>query len=201
MYIRKFQHAVVSGLMLSALALGPGFLHAQARSVVPVGALAHAAEVFEHSSGGRVLEIRLADRPGAPVFEAAVAKNDEVQYLRIESPSQNVTAIEVNDLPSWLLNYRMQQYMRSAADAKVPLGRAIREAEANAQAPAVDAGIARPLGGTNAVLAYFIETINGSTHRQLAVDATTGSLIQDPESLFAARTPLQLTRRLAAAAH
>ena len=55
-------------------------------------------------------------------------------------------------------------------------------------------------GGNNSVLAYFIETIAGTAHRELAVDATNGSLIQNPQSLFATRTPLQLTRRLAAAA-
>lgn len=90
--------------------------------------------------------------------------------------------------------------MRSADRAKVPLGEAIRKAEANARAPAVDAGIARRSGGNNSVLAYFIETIAGTAHRELAVDATNGSLIQNPQSLFATRTPLQLTRRLAAAA-
>lgn len=47
-----------------------------------------------------------------------------------------------------------EAYMRSAAKAKVVLGAAIRKAENRDHAPAVDAGIAKALSGTNAVLAY-----------------------------------------------
>jgi len=53
------------------------------------------------------------------------------------------------------------------------------------------------LGGTNAVLAYFVETIKGSKRHQLAVDATTGAMIANPESLYEPHTPVQLARRLA----
>ena len=56
---------------------------------------------------------------------------------------------------------------------EVPLDAAIVKAEARDHAPAVDAGIAKPLSGTNAVLAYFVETIKGSKPQQSAIDATT----------------------------
>jgi uncharacterized membrane protein YkoI len=92
----------------------------------------------------------------------------------------------------------MEAYMRSATKAKVPLGVAIRKAENREHATAVDAGIAKPLSGANAVLAYFVETLKGSTRKELAVDATTGNLIQNPDSLFEPRTPVELARRLAA---
>jgi hypothetical protein len=36
-----------------------------AETVVPIGALAHAADVFQEDTGGKVLEIRLADTAGA----------------------------------------------------------------------------------------------------------------------------------------
>jgi hypothetical protein len=49
---------------------------------VPMGALADAADTFEKSGSGRVLEVRLADTTGVPVFEAALAKGNAVQYLR-----------------------------------------------------------------------------------------------------------------------
>jgi uncharacterized membrane protein YkoI len=198
MHIVKSQAAIVSLVILSVLTLSPQQLHADAQSVVPMGALADAADTFEKSTGGRVLEVRLADTTGGPVFEAAVAKGNAVQYLRIESPSQDVTEIAVTSLPQWLLNYHMEAYMRSAAKAKVALGAAIRKAESSDHAPAVDAGIAKPLSGINAVLAYFVETLKGSKRQELAVDATTGSLIANPDSLFEPRTPVELARRLAA---
>ena len=52
--------------------------------VVPMGALAHAAAALEQSTGGRVLEVRLANAAGAPAFEAAIAQHDAVVYMRIE---------------------------------------------------------------------------------------------------------------------
>lgn len=199
MHILKSQASIVSlFFILGVLALSPRPLHADAQSVVPIGALAEAADTFEKSTGGRVLEIRLADTTGAPVFEAALAEGNAVKYLRIESPSQDVTEIAVTSLPQWLLNYRMEAYMRSATKASVPLGAAIRKVENREHAGAVDAGIAKPLSGTNAVLAYFVETLKGSKRQELAVDATTGHLIENPDSLFEPHTPVELARRLAA---
>jgi hypothetical protein len=71
------------------------------------------------------------------------------------------------------------------------------KAEARDNAPAIDAGIAKPLSGTNAVLAYFVETMKGSTRHESAVDATTGAFIANPDELYEAHTPVDLARRLA----
>jgi hypothetical protein len=117
--------------------------------------------------------------------------------MRIESPSDNVTEIKVRDLPPWLLNYHLEAYMRSIAKAEVPLDAAIVKAEARDHAPAIDAGIAKPLGGSNAVLAYFVETLKGTRRKELAVDATSGAFIANPESLYEPHTPVELARRLA----
>jgi uncharacterized membrane protein YkoI len=193
----KSKAAVVIVVILSSLALGPLTLGRDAGPVVPIGALAHAASGFEAATGGKVLEIRLADAPGAPAFEAAIAKGDRVLYMRIASPSDDVTEIKVTDLPPWLLNYHMESYMRSIAQAKVPLTEAITKAEKRDHAPAVDAGLAKPLSGTNAVLAYFVETMKGSKRQESAVDATTGAFIENPDSLFEPHTPVDLARRLA----
>jgi uncharacterized membrane protein YkoI len=193
----KSKAAVVIVVILSSLALGPLTLGRDAGPVVPIGALAHAASGFEATTGGKVLEIRLADAPGAPAFEAAIAKGDRVLYMRIASPSDDVTEIKVTDLPPWLLNYHMESYMRSIAQAKVPLTEAITKAEKRDHAPAVDAGLAKPLSGTNAVLAYFVETMKGSKRQESAVDATTGAFIENPDSLFEPHTPVDLARRLA----
>jgi hypothetical protein len=159
--------------------------------------LAHAAVILEQSSGGKILEIRLVDTVGAPAFEAALANAAALAYLRIESPSDNVTQIKETDLPAWLLNYHLEAYMRSVAQAKVPIADAIVKTEAEARAPAVDAGIAKPLSGSNAVLAYFVETIKGTLRKEFAIDATSGAFIANPDSLYEPRTPVDLARRLA----
>ena len=183
-------------LFLGSLAADPPSSARDAEPIVPTGALAHAAAALEKSTGGRVLEVRVANRAGAPAFEAAIARHDAVLYMRIESPSDNVTEIKAADLPPWLLNYHMEAYIRSISKTQVPLDAAIVKAEARDNAPAVDAGIAKPLSGTNAVLAYFVETMKGSTRNELAIDATTGAFIANPDELYEPHTPVDLARRL-----
>ena len=103
----------------------------------------------------------------------------------------------MSDLPQWLLDYHLEAYARSAAKAKVTLGEAIIKAEKRDLAPAIHAGIAKPLSGDNAVLAYFVETLKGTPRQEYAVDATTGLFVEDPESLYEPHTPVELARRLA----
>jgi uncharacterized membrane protein YkoI len=183
-------------LILSSPLLSPLTLGRDAEPVVPMGALAHAAATLEKDTGGRILEIRLADETGAPAFEAALTKGGTVLYMRISSPADDVSEIEVSHLPPWLQNYKLEAYRQSVSKARVPIDQAITKAEQNDHSPAIDAGVAKPLGGTNAVLAYFVETIKGSNRNELAVDATTGAMIANPQSLYEARTPVQLARRL-----
>jgi hypothetical protein len=192
-------NAVLVGVILLLDLLVPYRL-AQSRdaeAVVPIGALAHAADVFQENTGGKVLEIRVADTAGAAGFEAALLKNGGILYMRIASPDEHVTEIDVKNLPPWLLNYHLEAYARSAVRAQVPIQEAIAKAEKRNDAPAIDAGIAKPLSGENAVLAYFVETLNGSRREDLAVDATTGVFIANPQSLFETHTPVELARRLA----
>ena len=166
-------------------------------AAVPMGALAHATRVLEKNTGGKVLEIRIADTGGATAFEAALAQDDGVVYMHVASPSDDVSVIEVKELPPWLLNYHLQAYMRSVAKAEVPLDEAIVMAEARDLAPAIGAGIAKPLNGTNAVLAYFVETIKGAKRNMLAVDAKSGAFIANPEAVYERPTPVELARRTA----
>jgi uncharacterized membrane protein YkoI len=183
---------IVSLLALGSMALGRG-----ADLAVPMGALAHAAEAFESNTGGKVLEIRVANEAGAPAFEAALLNDDGVVYMRIASPSDDVTEIEAKNLPPWLQNYKLEAYARSATQAQVPIEQAILMAEKRDSAPAVDAGIAKPLDGTNAVLAYFVETLKGHKHQMSAIDAKSGALIANPETLYEPHTPVDLARRIA----
>ena len=167
--------------------------------VVPMGALAHAASALEGATAGKVLEIRLANTTGAPAFEAAILKDADVLYMRIQAPDEHVTQIDVSELPPWLVDFRLENYGRTASKAKVPLDEAIVSAEARALAPAVDAGIAKPIGGTNAVAAYFVQTAKGGRQQLLAVDAQTGAFIANPDELYAVHKPIDLARRLASA--
>jgi uncharacterized membrane protein YkoI len=191
--------AVLLLVLASLVAQAPSMARDE-QSVVPMGALAHAAAALEQSTGGKVLEVRLANEAGPPAFEAAIATKGAVLYMRIESPRDDITRIKAADLPNWLLNYHMEAYMRSITKAQVPLDAAIRKAEERDNAPAIDAGLAKPLSGTNAVLAYFVETMKGSTRHDSAVDATTGAFIANPDELFEARKPVDVAKRLAPAA-
>jgi uncharacterized membrane protein YkoI len=183
--------------ILSLLALSPSSAARDAGPVVPMGALAHAVGAIEGDIGGKVLEIRLENVAGPPGFEAALAKGDGVLYMHVGSVSDDVTQIEVRNLPPWLLDYHLEAYMRSIDKAEVPLTSAILRAEERSGGAAIGAGLAKPLGGTNAVLAYFVETIQDHRRESLAVDARTGAFIENPQSLYEARTPVDLARRLA----
>jgi uncharacterized membrane protein YkoI len=184
--------------VIGQLALSPAAVAARAGGAdVPPRALANATMALEQQTGGKVLEIRLADEKGAPNFEAAVKQNDAIVYMRIATPSNDVTEINISELPQWMTDYKLTAYMRSIDKAKVPLPDAIVQAEEHSAAPAIGAGLARPLDGTNAVLAYYVETIKGDKRVLSAIDAQTGAFISDPKSLYEPHTPVKLPRRLA----
>jgi len=163
--------------------------------IVPMGALAHATYELERATQGRVLEIRLMDEKGEPKFEAAVAREDVVAYMRIASVTDEVTEIAVSEQPPWLTSYKMQKYMKLIERAKVPLVEAIQKVEAADKAPAVGGGVAKPLG--TAAFAYYIQTMKGSKQKLNAVDAATGALIANPEAVYEHWTPVKLLRRVA----
>ena len=88
--------ALVDVIVLTgALAPSPLARAADTDPIVPMGALAHAARALDQDANGKILEIRLTDEAGAPAFEAAIAKDDALVYMRIESVSDNVTEIKV----------------------------------------------------------------------------------------------------------
>lgn len=197
--------AVRPGCLLAILAAMLGQLAPTERAlaqqpIVAPRALAHATMALEANTGGKVLEIRLADEKGEPAFEAALSKDDSVVYMRIKSVSDDVTEIAVSELPPWLAKVHLEDYMRGVAAAKVPLADAIVKAEELAAAPAIGAGIAKPLSGTHPVLAYYVEMMKGDQRIVSAIDAQSGAFIAHPESLYKPYTPVKLMRRLAEAA-
>jgi uncharacterized membrane protein YkoI len=166
-----------------------------ASPIVPMGALAHATTELERESGGKVLEIRLVDEEGDPSFEAALKVDDAIHYMRIAPVADTVTEITVRELPAWLADYRLEAYMTSIDKAHVPLPEAVDQVERKAMAPAVAAGIAKPLSGSNAVLAYYVETMLGKKQEIHAIDARSGRIIANPEAVYEPRTPLKLLSR------
>jgi hypothetical protein len=145
-----------------------------------------AAEKF---SGGRVLEMRFRARSGVLGFDAVIAKDGAFSHLRIDIPSNVVTVIAETELPEWMANWVLKADAKSLEKAKLHLVDAVLKAEEIADAPAVDAGIAKPLTGSNAVLAYDVEVIKDGRPERVVIDAVTGLKIANPQSLLDTWTP------------
>ena len=158
--------------------------------------LSHAVQVLEGKTGGKVLEVRLSDEPGDPSFDAVIAKGDDVLYMHIAAISDAVTSIEIKQLPEWMLGREMKAYVKGIRQAHLPLAQAIALAERTANKPAIGAGLAAPLSGTNAVLAYNVEVMKAGKRDRIAIDAITGAPIANPDEIYAAWTPVKLVRRI-----
>jgi uncharacterized membrane protein YkoI len=158
--------------------------------------LSHAVQALESKTGGKVLEVRLSDEPGDPAFDAVIVKGDDLLYMHIAAPSDAVTSIEIKQLPEWMVGRELTAYMKSIQQARVPLARAISIAERSANSPAIGAGLAAPLSGTNAVLAYNVEMMKAGKRERIAIDAISGAPIANPDGLYASWTPVKLVRRL-----
>jgi hypothetical protein len=162
---------------------------------IPRGSLTKAVGALEDSTGGKVLEIRFVDEVGHEHFESVVAEPDKVIYMAVNPVNEDVTKIAIKELPVWMLNWKLTQYVRSIEKANVPLTKAVADAESLAQAPAIGAGLAKPLTGTNQVLAYNIELrLADGKRKRVAIDATSGAKIANPEELYEPWTPVKLLR-------
>jgi uncharacterized membrane protein YkoI len=160
------------------------------------GSLRQAVQALEHSTGGKVLEIRLSDEPGEISFDAVIAKGEDLLDMHIASGSDAVTSIDIAQLPEWMVGRKLTEYMRSIYKAKLPLADAIGIAERKAKEPAVGAGLAKPLSGSNAVLAYNVEVMKNQKRERIALDAITGAPIANPDQLYEDWSPVKLARRL-----
>jgi hypothetical protein len=159
-------------------------------------ALADAVQALEDETGGKVLEIRFArDTDEEASFEAVVTADDELIYMRAYPLTDTFKSLEIAELPPWMAGWTLTAYMKSIAKAEVPLTAAIVEAEEVEDAPAIAAGLARPLSATTAVLAYNIELIRDQRPVRVAIDAQTGRRIANPEALYERWTPTEIVRR------
>ena len=162
------------------------------------GSLRQAVQALEQGTGGKVLEIRLSDEPGEIAFDAVIAKGEDLLDMHIASGNDTVTSIDIAQLPKWMAGRKLTAYMRSIYQAKLPLADAIEMAERKSKEPAVGAGLAKPLSGSNAVLAYNVEVMKGQKHERIALDAITGAPIANPDQLYEEWSPVKLARRLGA---
>jgi uncharacterized membrane protein YkoI len=159
------------------------------------GSLRQAVQALEQGTGGKVLEIRLSDEPGEVSFDAVIAKGEHLLDMHVASVNDTVTSIDVAQLPEWMVGRKLTEYMRSIYQAKLPLANAIGIAEFKAKEPAVGAGLAKPLSGSNAVLAYNVEVMKGQKRERIALDAITGAPIANPDQLYEEWSPVKLARR------
>jgi uncharacterized membrane protein YkoI len=160
------------------------------------GSLRQAVQALEQGTGGKVLEIRLSDEPGEISFDAVIAKGEDLLDMHIAGVNDTVTTIDIAQLPEWMVGRKLTDYMRSIYKAKLPLADAIGMAERRAKEPAVGAGLAKPLSGSNAVLAYNVEVMKGQKRERIALDAITGAPIANPDQLYEEWSPVKLARRL-----
>lgn len=138
--------------------------------------LTDAIAAVEHSTGGKVIEIRFLEYNGKPGFHSVVLKNGQVEFDRIELPSKQVT--QLTDQPQWMLKYQQKTEVKEAAAAKVSLAQAIHTAETQTGTPAVAAGMAR-MPATSGVQAYNIMLDRSGSLERIAVDNSTGEVISD----------------------
>jgi uncharacterized membrane protein YkoI len=182
-------------LVLVVLTVGAA-LSQQREPGVSDDSLRHAVQVLERKTGGKVLEVRLSDQTGDPSFDAVIAKGDDLLYMHIAALSDTVTSMEIAQLPEWMVGRELTAYMKSVRQAQLPLAEAITLAERIANKPAIGAGLAAPLSGTNAVLAYNVEVMKAGKRDRIAIDAVTGAPIANPDELYVAWTPVKLVRRM-----
>jgi uncharacterized membrane protein YkoI len=182
-------------LMVVAIILAAGVGPAlTSEADVTAASLSKAVDALEAATGGKVLEIRFVDEKGHERFESVVAKPDQVIYMAVDPVNEDVTKIAVKELPAWMLNWKLTEYVRSIGKANVSLSKAVAEAESLAGAPAIGAGLAKPLTGANQVLAYNVELMRHGKRERVAIDAVSGAKIANPEALYEPWTPVKLLR-------
>lgn len=176
--------AAVGGLTIAghaapALAQEARLVRVAAPKQVTNSSLTQAIAAAESASGGKVVEIRYRVAAGAPGFDAIAAKGGTFSHLRIATPSNKVTPVQKSDIP-WRGNWTLRADAKDLADAKLTLSDAVMKAEQITGGPASAAGVAAPLSGDNAVLAYNVKLYKDNDPRRVVIDAVTGAPIENP---------------------
>jgi uncharacterized membrane protein YkoI len=146
--------------------------------------LTSAIQKVEQSTGGKVVEIRFAVYNGALGYHTVVAKAGQVQFAFLDHSSKKVVTVDTS--PDWTLKWQQRSDVQLAENARISLSQAITTAETSKSAPAIAAGIARSASNpASNVHAYNVLLDNGGSPRRVAVDSSTGEIIEDPQSLQA----------------
>lgn len=188
--------------LLAALAAPPalfaqhdgGAYDARDYSNVSDTSLTNAIKAIEQSVGGRVLEVRLLHSHG-PGFAAVVSKGQDLINVRYTEPSRQVDKLAVSETPQWMTDWMLREDAKDIRKATVAPADAVQKVQQAMGAPAVDIGLARPLSGGNSVLAYNVEVVKDGTPQRVAIDANTGQMIADPQSLLTPWTPEHLAQQ------
>jgi hypothetical protein len=163
--------------------------------------LTDAVSAIEKTTGGKILEIRFRPVSAAtgnalPGFDAVVAKQGKIVDIRVDSPVRAVTELSADSIPEWMLSWPLRADQQSVSKESVPLADLIRRAENTGGGPAVYASLARPLSGSNSVLAFDIAVLRDGRLQRMVLDAQTGEVIADPNGLVSPWSPERLLSEL-----
>jgi len=170
---------IAAGQGSPALAQPAELIRVAAPKQVTNSSLTQAIAAAEQASGGKVVEIRYRLAGGAPGFDAISAKGGAFSHLRIAVPSNKVTPVKQGDIP-WRAGWTLKADAKDLADAKLSLSDAVVKAEQIVGGPASAAGVAAPLTGDNAVLAYNVKLYKANDPHRVVIDAVTGAPIENP---------------------
>lgn len=170
-----------AGWVAPALAEPAQLVRVAAPKQVTNASLTQAIAAAEKSSGGKVVEIRYRPVGAASGFDAVVVKGGALGHVRVEAPSNKVSAVDVKDIP-WRDAWALKTDAKDLAKAKLSLSDAVVQAEKMTGGPAAAAGVAAPLTGDNAVLAYNVKLYKGDSPRRVVIDAVTGAPIENPSA-------------------
>jgi uncharacterized membrane protein YkoI len=146
--------------------------------------LTSAIQKVQQTMGGKVVEIRFSVSDGAPGYHTVVAKGGQVQLAFLDHSSKKV--VTVNTHPDWALKWQQRTDVQLAESARISLSQAITAAQMSKSAPAIAAGIARSASNpTSDIHAYNVLLDDGGSVKRVAVDSSTGEIIEDPASLEA----------------
>jgi hypothetical protein len=197
--MNKTALGVVAGVLIGATGVAPtsAIAASPAKAVasnpwaaVTAAMMPDAIRAIEQATAGRVLEIRFRMWRGAVGFIAVVGKPDDtISHVSIAIPDLRVVVIAEADIPDWMAPWTVRADKKSIWKAKIPLADAVGRAEEMVGGVAVDADVAKPLTGDNAVLAYNVEIVKDGRPQRIVIDAETGQTIADPEPLLEAWKP------------
>src|SRR5579883_627882 len=180
----------VSALLVGSVAMADPQLTERPESLRAMGpanpstiVLENAAAQIEGKTGGRVMDIRFYDETGHPTYMAVIAKGGVVDTVRLDGVNGRITRVSGAMVPDWAMSWERRADVNSARQATVPLASAIITAENAARAPAIEAGLAKPLTAQNSVLAYNVEVLMHGRPELVAVDANTNEIIANPNAL------------------